>query len=129
MTSIENLNKKLGNTLLIWSTGSILVGIALYFFSFDPFLVGIGVQAMLWGFINLLIAIKLLRRKEHSLEKIRQELFTSIGLDFIYPIIGLPLIFLGQDVYLIGNGYGIIIQGAFLFILDLSYLRIFKQLS
>jgi hypothetical protein len=84
---------------------------------------------MLWGLINLIIAFKLLKRKEHTLEKIRRELFISIGMDFIYPIIGLPLIFLGYDEYLVGNGYGIIIQGAFLLVLDLSYLRRFKQLS
>ena len=129
MISIENLNKKLGNTLLIWSITSIIVGIALYFFSFLPLLQGIGLEAMLWGLINLLISFKLLKRKEHTLENIRRELYTSIALDFIYPIIGLPLIFFGQDAYLVGNGYGIIIQGAFLFTLDLAYLRRFKQLS
>jgi hypothetical protein len=129
LTSIENLNKKLGNTLLIWSTASIIAGIALYFFSFVPLIQGIGFQSMLWGLINLIIALKLLQRKEHVLEKIRRELFASIGLDFIYPIIGLPLIFLGQDAYLVGNGYGIIIQGAFLLVLDLTFLRRFKQLS
>lgn len=129
MTSIENLNKKLGNTLLIWSVVSIIVGIALYFFSFVPLLQGIGFEAMLWGLINLVIAFKLLKRKEHALEKIRRELFVSIGLDFIYPIIGLPLIFLGQDAYLVGNGYGIILQGVFLLVLDLAYLRRFNQLS
>ena len=84
---------------------------------------------MLWGLINLIIALKLLKRKEHTLEKIRRELYTSIGMDFIYPIIGLPLIFLGQDAYLVGNGYGIIIQGAFLLVLDLAYFWRFKQLS
>jgi hypothetical protein len=88
-----------------------------------------GLQSMLWGIINLVIAIKLLKRKDHTLEKIRRELYTSIGLDFIYPIIGIPLIFLGQEAYLVGNGYGIIIQGAFLLMLDLVYLRSFKQLS
>jgi len=129
LTSIENLNKKLGNTLLIWSVASIIAGIALYFFSFLLLLQGIGLEAMLWGLINLVIAFKILKRKEHVLEKIKRELSISIGLDFIYPIIGLPLILLGQDAYLVGNGYGIIIQGAFLLILDLAYLRRFKQFS
>ena len=129
MIPIESLNKKLGNTLLIWSITSIIVGISLYFFSFVPLFQGIGLEAMLWGFINLVIAFKLLKRKDHDPEKIRRELYTSIALDFIYPIIGLPLIFLGQDSYLVGNGYGIIIQGAFLFVVDLAYLRRFKQLS
>ncbi|MFW9909591.1 MAG: DUF6992 family protein [Candidatus Thorarchaeota archaeon] len=128
MTSIENLNKTLGNTLLIWSMASIITGIALYFFSYYLLLQGIGLEAMLWGSINLVIAFVLLRRREHILEKIRRELTISIGLDFIYPIIGLPLIVLGQDEFLIGNGYGIIIQGAFLLVLDLAYLRKFKQL-
>jgi len=129
LTTIETLNKKLGNTLMIWSTASIIAGIALFFLSFDPLFQGIGLESMLWGSINLAIAFKLLKRKEHILEKIRRELSISIALDFIYPIIGLPLIFLGQDAYLIGNGYGIMIQGAFLLILDLAYHRRFKQLS
>ena len=115
--------------MLIWSVASIIVGIALFFFSFDPLLQGIGLEAMLWGLINLILAFKLLKQKEHTLEKTRRELFVSIGLDFIYPIIGLPLIFLGQDAYLVGNGYGIILQGAFLLILDLAYLRRFNQFS
>ncbi len=68
MTSIENLNKTLGNTLLIWCIASIIVGIPLYFFSFVLLLQGIGFQAMLWGLINLVIAVKLLKRKEHVLE-------------------------------------------------------------
>jgi hypothetical protein len=129
LTSIENLNKTLGNSLLIWSTVSIIAGVALYFFSFVLLLQGIGLEAMLWGLINLVIAFKILKRKEHVLEKIKRELSISIGLDFIYPIIGLPLILLGQDAYLVGNGYGIIIQGAFLLILDLAYLRRFNQFS
>ena len=129
MTSLENLNNNLGNILLVWSLASIIVGIVLYLFSFALLLQGIGLQAALWGLINLALAIRLLKQKEHTLEKTRRELFISIGLDFIYPIIGLPLIFLGQDAYLVGNGYGIIIQGAFLLVLDLVFLRIFRKLS
>lgn len=129
MTSIENLNKKLGIILLIWSVASIIVGVALFFFSFVPLLQGIGLESMLWGLINLVLAFKLLKQKEHTLEKTKRELFLSIGLDFIYPIIGLPLIFLGQDAYLVGNGYGIILQGAFLLVLDLTYLRRFRLIS
>jgi len=127
LNSIENLNKTLKTILLIWSMASIIAGIALYFFSFALLLQGIGLEAMLWGSINLVIAFILLRRREHILEKIKRELTISISLDFIYPIIGLPLILLGQDAFLIGNGYGIIIQGAFLLVLDLVYLRRFKQ--
>ncbi|MFW9863659.1 MAG: DUF6992 family protein [Candidatus Thorarchaeota archaeon] len=129
MTSIEKLNETLGRILLIWSISSVIFGIALYFFSFNPLVQGIGLQAMLWGFINLALAFILLKRKEHTLEKTRRELSASLALDFIYPIIGLPLILLGQDAYLVGNGYGIIIQGAFLLVLDLSFFRRFRQLS
>jgi hypothetical protein len=129
LTSIEYLNKILGNTLLIWSTASIIVGIILSFLSFELLLQGIGLQAMLWGFINFVLAVKVLRRKEHVPEKIKRELSISLCLDLIYPIIGMPLIFLGQDAYLVGNGYGIIIQGAFLLVLDLAYFRKFGQLS
>ncbi|MFW9926775.1 MAG: DUF6992 family protein [Candidatus Thorarchaeota archaeon] len=129
MTSLEHLNKTLGNILMIWSTGSIVVGTLLFFFSYVPILQGIGLQAMLWGLINLVLAVKLLKQEEHTQEKTRRELSISLGLDLIYPIIGLPLLFLGPDAYLVGNGYGIIIQGAFLLALDLAFLRRFKQLS
>jgi len=128
LTSIEKLNETLGRILSIWSVSCIIVGIALYFFSFNPLIQGIGFQAMLWGFINLALASMLLKRKEHTLEKTRRELSLSLALDVIYPIIGLPLILLGQDAYLVGNGYGILIQGAFLLMLDLSYFRRFRQL-
>ncbi|MFX0054078.1 MAG: DUF6992 family protein [Promethearchaeota archaeon] len=129
MTSLEKLNETLGRILLIWSIASVVAGIALFFLSFNPLIQGIGLQAMLWGFINLALALTLLKRKEHTLEKTRRELSASLALDFIYPIIGLPLILLGQDAYLVGNGYGIIIQGAFLLVLDLSFFRRFRQLS
>ncbi len=129
MTSLEHLNKTLGNILMIWSTGSIVVGTFLYFFSYVPLLQGIGLQAMLWGLINLVLAVKLLKQEEHTQEKTKRELSISLGLDLIYPIIGLPLIFLGPDAYLVGNGYGIIIQGAFLLMLDLAFLRRYRQLS
>ncbi|MFW9982990.1 MAG: DUF6992 family protein [Candidatus Thorarchaeota archaeon] len=129
MTSLEHLNKKLGKILVIWSTGSIVVGILLYFLSYVPLLQGIGLQSMLWGLINLVLAVKLLKQEEHTQEKTKRELSISLGLDIIYPIIGLPLIFLGPDAYLVGNGYGIIIQGAFLLALDLAFHRRFKQLS
>jgi len=114
---------------MIWSTGSIVVGTFLYFFSYVPLLQGIGLQAMLWGLINLVLAVKLLKQEEHTQEKTKRELSISLGLDLIYPIIGLPLIFLGPDAYLVGNGYGIIIQGAFLLMLDLAFLRRYRQLS
>lgn len=129
LTSLEKLNETLGRILLIWSIASVVAGIALFFLSFNPLIQGIGLQAMLWGFINLALALTLLKRKEHTLEKTRRELSASLALDFIYPIIGLPLILLGQDAYLVGNGYGIIIQGAFLLVLDLSFFRRFRQLS
>jgi hypothetical protein len=124
LTSIEKLTVRIGNTLLIWSIASIIAGIAMYFFSFDPLLQGIGFQAVLWGVIDLVVFFTVLRRREHALAKIRQELTTSIRLEVIYIIIGLLiLIFMGQDPYFAGHGYGIIFQGVFLIGLDLYYYR------
>ncbi|MFW9927549.1 MAG: DUF6992 family protein, partial [Candidatus Thorarchaeota archaeon] len=81
MTSLEHLNKKLGKILVIWSTGSIVVGILLYFLSYVPLLQGIGLQSMLWGLINLVLAVKLLKQEEHTQEKTKRELSISLGLD------------------------------------------------
>jgi len=124
MTSIESLTKRIGNTLLVWSIASIIVGFALYFFSFDPLFQGMGFQAMLWGGIDLVVFFTVLKRRQHDLEKIKQELTISIRLEVIYLIIGLLiLLFMGQDPYFAGHGYGIIIQGLFLIFLDLYYYR------
>jgi hypothetical protein len=84
---------------------------------------------VIWGFINLALAQKIAKRTDHNLEKIRREISISFGMDLIYPIIGLPLVFLGPDAYFVGNGYGILLQGAFLLVLDLAYLRRFNQLT
>lgn len=130
MTSIEKLTERIGNTLLIWSVASIIVGIALYFFSFTPFFQGIGFQAVLWGLIDLVVFFTVLKRKEQALEKIKRELSISIRLEVIYLIIGMALlIFMGQDPYFAGHGYGIIIQGLFLLILDIYYFRRLGQFS
>ena len=130
MTSIENLTKRIGNALSVWSIASIISGIALYFFSFIPLLQGIGFQAILWGGIDLVIIFTVLKRKEHPPEKIKRELNTSIRLEVIYLIIGfLILIIMGQDLYFAGHGIGIIIQGVFLLLLDLYYLTRLKSLS
>jgi hypothetical protein len=130
MPSIERLNELLGKILFVWSISCIIAGLSLHLFSLVLLYQGIGFQFALWGFINLIISITLLRRTDHSLDKIKRELYTSLTLDAIYPIIGLILIiFFGYDAYLLGNGYGIILQGVFLTVLDLSYYRTFRQLS
>ena len=49
-------------------------------------------------------------------------------IDAGYVIVGLFLIFLGNNTVIVGSGYGVIIQGIFLFILDFSHLRHVKKL-
>jgi hypothetical protein len=130
LTTTLQLTRGLGTRLLVWSLGSFVIGIFL-FFSTTPLLQGIGLQAMLWGVIDGFIgAFAFLGKKEQPAENIARILGINVGLDVIYQLIGLSvLLFLWQDAYMMGNGIGVIIQGAFLFVLDLFYYTRFKQLT
>ncbi|MBD3406279.1 MAG: hypothetical protein GF411_09235 [Candidatus Lokiarchaeota archaeon] len=129
MSTTVELAQGLGKSLLTWSISSIIVGSLLYFFGF-PLLQGIGLMAILWGFIDLIIAgYTLKKQKDSPAADLAKVLLINVGLDIIYQAIGLLLILFGwQDEFMIGNGIGIIIQGAFLFVLDLFYYRKMKAL-
>ncbi len=123
------LAQGLGKRLLLWSISSSVVGIMLYFTSI-PLIQGIGLQAMLWGVIDLVIAVFTLRKNnEQPIEKLANILRINTGLDIVYQIIGiLLLVFFWQNPFVAGNGIGVIIQGAFLFVLDLYYWIRFRAL-
>ncbi|MDO8056730.1 MAG: hypothetical protein Q6361_07710, partial [Candidatus Hermodarchaeota archaeon] len=70
------------------------------------------------------------RSKEQTAVKAARFLRINVYLDILYQVVGVLLIvFLWQDAFLLGNGIGVIIQGAFLFMLDLYFYRRFVALA
>lgn len=125
---------KLTNRLIAWGSASILLGLFLFLLP-KRILKGLGIQFIGWGFVDLVIAllgkrstISKAKSKHHHSPKIIQDeterfkrilLFNSIA-DIFYGILGLLVIFKkgNSDPLWIGQGIGIIIQGAFLFMFD-----------
>jgi hypothetical protein len=129
--------KAITRRLLVWSAASVLVGVALL--AFGPLWQGIGLQSLAWGVIDAGIAIvggwvtrrrrtglsdpsapEVLARETRSLRRI---LLINTGLDVMYVIGGAILaLTLGADnPFWRGNGWGIIVQGGFLFCFDLFH--------
>ena len=132
---IWNLQTKISNRLLIWSGLSILAGIILLFPNYY-FWKGFGIQSAIWGIIDGYIAVfgRLnTRRKRSSLmssdqlskesNKLRRILLINTGLDVLYITFGILLafVFSGKNLFWKGSGYGIILQGGFLFLFDLIH--------
>jgi hypothetical protein len=128
--NILKLAHRLGFSLIIWSIASIVVGAILLLLAI-PVLQGIGLQALLWGIIDVVIAVfGVFRSKEQTAVKAARFLRINVYLDILYQVVGVLLIvFLWQDAFLLGNGIGVIIQGAFLFMLDLYFYRRFVALA
>jgi hypothetical protein len=124
------LARGLGRTLFGWSIASIIVGIVLYLYV-DSFIQGLAVQAILWGIIDIVIAaFTLYKQSDDPAVKLARVLYINVGLDVIYQAVGLLLlIFAWQNPFIAGNGVGVIIQGAFLFVLDLFYYRKMKAVA
>jgi hypothetical protein len=122
----RKLARGLGLLLIAWSLASIVVGVVLLLVPLSV-LQGIGLQALLWGIIDAVIAVVgVFRQQEQSAEKAARFLRINVFLDVGYQLVGVLLIvFLWQNAFLLGNGVGIIIQGAFLFVLDLYFYRRF----
>ncbi len=130
MDAKDILKRNLARTLMVWSVASIIIGVILSFVP-DLFIQGIGLQAILWGIIDSVIALVGFRRKQDQpIDKIAKVLLVNVILDIGYQLVGLLLfIFVWQDPYIVGNGVGVIIQGAFLFVLDFYYYLRFKRLG
>ena len=132
---IWRFTRTLSYRLIAWSVLSLLVGAVLWF-SANGFRHGLGLQAVLWGMIDAGIAFlglrglasKLIRafdplRAAEDTRKLRKLLWINTGLDLLYVLGGFSLAFtLGQsDEFLRGSGFGVVIQGAFLFLFDLLH--------
>jgi hypothetical protein len=92
---------------------------------------GFGVQAIIWGIIALIILFFVVRKqKGKSVAEITRTVYINIFLDIFYMIAGLLVIlFFLQDIYMVGNGIGVIVQGFFLLVLDLYYYTSLKKLE
>ena len=131
LVGVIELSRSIGKLLLTWSISSLIIGIVLLFSSPGTILGGIGLQAIIWGTIDLFIAAYiLLKQKEQSAEKIASTVYKNIYLDIVYQVVGiLVIIAFLQDPYMMGNGIGVFIQGFFLLLLDFYYHRALVKLK
>jgi len=135
---IWKFQRTLSRRLLLWAAGSILLGLVLILTS-GAFWQGFGIQALAWGAIDGLIAgfgARFSRRRRNRLadpadpqllegesRKLRRTLFVNTALDVLYIAGGITLSATmgAEDPAWHGHGWGIIIQGAFLFFFDLIH--------
>ena len=123
MSEIIELSQGVGKRLMTWSIASIVIGIVMFLGSPGTILGGIGLMAIIWGIIDAAIAAFILfKQKVQSIAKITRTVSINIYLDIIYQVVGLIVIVLYfQNLYFVGIGIGVIIQGFFLLLLDRSY--------
>ncbi len=123
MSEVDKLKHTVGKRLLIWGILSVVIGVVLSFGSPGTILGGIGLQAIIWGGIDFVIAASIIfKQKEQSSTKIAETVSKSMTLDIIFIVVGLIVTFVYlQDPYFLGNGIGVTIQGIFLRVLDQTY--------
>ena len=129
--------KAITRRLLAWSAASVLAGVALL--AFGSLWQGVGLQSLAWGAIDAGIAVVggwVTRRRRAGLanpsapevlareaRNLRRILLINTGLDVLYVTGGVALaLILGADnPFWRGNGWGIAVQGGFLFCFDLLH--------
>jgi len=127
---------RISRQLLRWAQANIIVGILLQL-TRDKLLTGVGMQASGWGWINAGIAFfgnKATQKRRAALPepnaaeiinqergKLRRLLLLNAGLDVFYVLGGGWLAYSRgkNDRFVRGHGFGIIVQGLFLFFFDL----------
>lgn len=132
---IWDFEKLLSRRLLLWAIPSILAGSALIPFG-DTFWRSFGIQALAWGAVDSLIAwYGLLRVRKKTTNassfsteaqeasRLRKILWINNALDVLYVAGGAALVyFLGaESSFWRGAGWGIMIQGGFLYLFDLMH--------
>jgi carboxylesterase len=133
---IWDFQDALTRRLLLWSALSVAAGALMLIFG-DAFWRGFGLQAVVWGAIDAGIAFFGRRASgkrrlahlggpsiaEREAANLRRLLWINTGLDVLYVVGGIVLIYtIGQDdPFARGNGWGIVVQGAFLFLFDLLH--------
>jgi len=122
-----NLKKRIGLPLLVWGAINMFAGI-FTLFSPSDLIRGVLLQAFFWGLIDAILGLgTFLSKKDFDLEKVKKILLINVYLDVGYAVVGILLILLGGTTFLMGNGLGVIIQGIFLFIVDLIHHRHIKK--
>ena len=125
---IWKFESDLTNRLLIWSILSLLSGLYLWFAT-NEFGRGFGIQAAAWGAVDAAIAFigarSAVRRSSTADPKkealfIRKVLLVNTGLDILY-VIGGIFFSTWESLFWQGTGWGIVLQGAFLFFFDLFH--------
>jgi hypothetical protein len=110
--------------LLLWGALSTSGGLLLLF-SRKPFWIGFGQQAIGWGLIDALIALFAGRSTSRSFsgQTLRRILLFNAALDVLYVLGGLTLARTKgvADEKQRGQGWGIVLQGLFLFKFDLIH--------
>jgi len=119
----------LTNRLLVWSILSLLSGLYIWFAT-NEFGRGFGIQLVAWGAVDAAIAIvgarTAARRKSTADPKsealfISKVLWINFGLDVLYILGGFWVIQTYLEMFWQGTGWGIVLQGAFLFLFDLIH--------
>lgn len=135
--TIWQFHQTLTRRLLSWASASIATGLSLLLRG-RPMQQGVGTQFVGWGVINLLIALlggRSSRRRAAASDantpettakearNIRRLLWVNTGLDVFYILGGWQLARTKgkTDPRWRGQGWGIVIQGAFLFVFDLIH--------
>ena len=124
MNSPSTFTPTMARRLLLWGALSISGGVLLHF-TRQPFWIGVGQQAIGWGVIDALIALFAGRASVTSFggTTLRRILLFNAGLDVLYVLGGFILARTkgATDEKLRGQGWGIVVQGLFLFKFDLIH--------
>lgn len=134
---IWTFQRRVSQRLFLWSGLSIFIGLGLLFVK-DNFWTGFASQAIVWGLIDAGIAVfgqrgaqkrraKLSPRNPRLVEAnetrtLRRTLQVNAVLDLVYVAVGLWLALARAESLLQGVGWGVIVQGIFLFVFDLTHI-------
>ena len=132
---IWDFERLVSRRLLLWAFPSMLAGLGLILFG-NAFWRAFGIQFLAWGAVDALIAWLGLRNLNHKVDtrksyaeeaqeasRMRNILWINNALDVLYVASGAALVyFLGSEAqFWQGTGWGIILQGTFLFVFDLAH--------
>jgi Family of unknown function (DUF6992) len=124
MYSPTMFTQTIARRLLLWGALSTIGG-AILQFNHRPFWIGVGQQAIGWGLIDALIAIIAGRSTPRSLssQTLRRILLINAALDTLYMLGGFLFARTkgATNEKLRGQGWGIVLQGLFLFKFDLIH--------
>lgn len=134
--SIWQFQEAVTSRLLIWGAFSVSIGLSMFLMD-NPFWTGFASQAVVWGGIDALIAIFGIissRKKQAALlpttidavetaeaRNLHRLLLINTILDVLYITGGIWLVATQAEPLLQGIGWGIIVQGGFLFVFDLIH--------